>query len=57
MISVFPYGNECWAIKSKMKRKHEAIENLFYRRIMKIPWNEHASNDEVLTKMENKGNS
>ena len=50
VIPVLPYGCECWTISKQMKKKLEATDMWFLRRIMRISWVENKSNEEVLQK-------
>lgn len=50
-ISLLPSSIECWTISSQLKRRLEATEMSFYRRILRMPWMEHVNNEEVLGKM------
>ena len=45
------YASECWAISAHMRSKLEAAEMWFYRRMLKIPWTGHVTNEEVLKKI------
>ena len=54
--SVLLYGCECWTITNSLKKKLEATEMWFLRRILKISWTEKKSNQEVL-EMANKERS
>jgi len=46
--SVFLYGCECWNISNNMKKKLEATEMWFIRRLLRISWTEKKTNEEVL---------
>ena len=46
--STFLYGSEAWNISKAMERRIEALEMWFYRRMLKIPWVDHISNEQVL---------
>ena len=48
--SVFLYECECWTISPTMQKKIEAAEMWFYRRMLRISWTEHVTNEEVLTR-------
>ena len=48
---VLLYGSECWTISSNMQKKLEATEMWFYRRILKVSYTEHMTNETVLDKM------
>ena len=52
--SVLLYGAESWTLKIADMNKLEAFEMWIYRRLLKITWVDHVSNEEVLRKM-NKG--
>ena len=54
--SVLLYGFECWTITTSLKKKLEATEMWFLRRILKISWTEKKSNQKVL-EMANKERS
>ncbi len=48
---VFPvvlYGAESWTLKLKEKRKLNAFEVWCWRRLLRIPWTQKATNEEVL---------
>ena len=45
---VLLYGSECWTISAQMESKLQATELWFYRRMMKISWVNHVTNEEVL---------
>ena len=44
---VLLYGSECWIILAQMESKLQATEKWFYRRMMKISWVDHVTNEEV----------
>lgn len=47
--SVLLYGCECWTIDNETRKRLEAVEMWFLRRMLKISWTEKKSNAEVLT--------
>lgn len=49
--SVLMYGVETWTLKAQMIKKLEAFEMWLYRRILKIPWTDRITNDEVLRRI------
>lgn len=49
--SVLLYGVETWTIKANVMNRLEAFEMWVLRRMLKIPWTEHATNEEVLNRM------
>ena len=46
--STLLYGCESWTISKAMQKKIEATEMWFMRRMLKIPWTERVTNEEVL---------
>ena len=46
--SVLLYGCECWTIDNETRKRLEAVEMWFLRRMMRISWTEKKSNAEVL---------
>ena len=46
--SVLLYGCECWTVSNSMRKKLEAAEMWFLRRLMRISWTERKTNEEVL---------
>lgn len=45
----------CGTISSKIKRRLETTEMWLYRRISRIPWSVHVTNEEVLRTIGRKG--
>jgi len=45
--SVFLYGSETWAIRQQEYKNIDALEMWIWRRILKISWRDHITNDEV----------
>ena len=45
---ILTYGSESWTISPTMQRKIEASEMWFYRRMLRISWTQHISNNDVL---------
>ncbi|XP_073824763.1 FERM domain containing isoform X3 [Musca autumnalis] len=48
---VLLYSVEVWTLKAIDVKRLEAFEMWIYRRILKIPWIAHVSNDEVLRRL------
>ena len=51
IYSVLLYGSECWTISKTLQKRLEAVEMWFYRRILRISYKDHITNEEVLTRM------
>lgn len=51
IFSVLLYGCEAWTLDPTTEKKLEAFEMYLYRRILKIPWVQKATNVEVLNRM------
>ena len=49
--SVLLFGCEAWTISREMRKRLEAVEMWFYRRMMRIPWTARMTNQEVLQRM------
>ena len=45
--SVFLYGSESWALRKQDFKKIDALEMWIWRRILKINWRDHVTNEEV----------
>ena len=54
--SVAMYGSETWTINSLDKKRIEAFEMWCYRRMLKIRWVDHITNEEVLNRIGEKRN-
>ena len=50
--SVALYGYETWTIKAADKKHLEAFEMWIWRRMLKISWRDHKTNEEVLRMVE-----
>ncbi|VEN47725.1 unnamed protein product [Callosobruchus maculatus] len=50
--SVLLYGMEAWTLKATTINKIEAFEMWILRRMLKIPWVDHVTNEEVLPRAE-----
>ena len=51
---VFPvllYGAETWNITEQLMKKLSAFEMWLYRRILRISWTDHITNEEVLQRV------
>ena len=49
--SVLLYGSECWTINKEMKKRLEATEMWFLRRILGVPWTARESNESIMRRM------
>ena len=50
--SVVLYGSETWTLQKEDIRRLEAFEIWIWRRMMKVPWTEHKTNEEILQMVE-----
>ena len=48
--SILLYGCECWTIDRDIENRLNAAEMWFLRRILRIPWTDRVSNDNVLAR-------
>lgn len=51
IFSILLYGVESWTLNKKLIKKIEACEMWLYRRVLRISWTEHTTNEEVLKRM------
>ncbi|CAG9839537.1 unnamed protein product [Diabrotica balteata] len=51
VVSALFYGVESWTVNKDMCRKLKAFDMWLYRRILKIPWTDRVTNEEVLRRM------
>ena len=49
-ISIFLYACESWTFTAELEKGRRAFEMRFYRRLLKIPYNEHVTNEDVRRK-------
>ena len=52
VFSIGSYGSECWLSKNIDKRKIEAFESWYYRRLLRISWTEKKTDEWILNKMD-----
>ena len=52
--SVVLYGSETWTMRKKDVKRLEAFEMWIWRRMEKVSWTEHVTNEEVLKRVEEK---
>ena len=45
--ATFLYGSEMWTIMKSVAKKINAFEMWIYRRMLRIPWTAHKSNNEI----------
>jgi len=50
--SVALYGSKTWTLQKEDIRRLEAFEIRIWRRMMKVPWTEHKTNEEILQRVE-----
>ena len=51
IYSIVLYGTESWTLKARSMQRLEAFEMWVMRRMLKISWTEHTSNETVLRRM------
>src|SRR5437899_8906711 len=56
VYSILLYASECWTISAAVAGRVEAAEMWFYRRILRISYKKHITNEEVLNRMATKRN-
>ena len=55
--SVALYGSETWTLEKENIRRLEAFEIWIWRRMMKVLWTEHKTNEEILKMVETEKNN
>ena len=48
MLPIIKYGCETWSASKEMGKRINAAEIWFLRRILRIDWTSHTTNEEVL---------
>src|ERR1700730_343134 len=51
VYSILLYASECWTLSTSMTKRLEAVEMWFYRKILRISYTRHITNEKVLNKM------
>src|SRR5579872_3762450 len=49
--SILLYASECWTMSTAMTKRLQAVEMWFYRKILRISYTRHITNEEVLNRM------
>ena len=52
VTSIFLYARESWTLPAELQRRIEAIEMRCYRRILRISYKDHVTNEEVHAKIQ-----
>src|SRR5579872_647322 len=55
VYSILLYASECWTLSTAMTKRLEAVEMWFYRKILRISYTRHITNEEVLYRMATTG--
>ena len=53
VVSILLYGCKCWTITADLKRRIQAFEDTCYRRLLRISYTEHRSNEFVRQQVTN----
>ena len=53
VVSILLYGCKCWNITADLKRRLQAFEHTCYRRLLRISYTEHRSNEFVRQQVTN----
>ena len=51
IFSIFRYGAETWTIKAADRKRIDAFEMWCWRRMLRIPWTAHRSNESILREL------
>ena len=52
VTSIFLYACESWTISAELRRRIQAMEMWFYRKILRISYKDHVTNEEVRAKIQ-----
>ena len=52
MFPVVLYGAETWTVLKADRKKMDAFELWFWRRVLKVPWTKKITNKEIITKIQ-----
>ena len=52
VTSIFPCACESWTVTAELQRRTQVVEMRCYRKILRISYKDHVSNDEVRTKIQ-----
>ena len=52
VTSIFLYACESWTLTAELKRRIQAMEMRCYRRILRISYKDHVTNEEVCAKIQ-----
>ena len=52
VTSIFLYARESWTLTAELQRRIQAMEMRCYRKILRISYKDHVSNEEVRTKIQ-----
>ena len=50
--SIFLYDSESWTLTAQLQRRMQAMEMRCYRKILRISYKDHVTNEEVLAKIQ-----
>ena len=51
VFSVFLYGAETWTLRSYERSRVDAFEMWCWRRLLRIPWTAHRTNESILSEL------
>ena len=51
ILPIMEYGSEAWTINNEAANNINAAEMWFYRRMLKISYQDHVTNEEVLSRI------
>ena len=52
VTSIFLYACESWTLKAEFQRRIQAIEKRYYRKILRISYKDHVTNEAVRAKIQ-----
>ena len=52
VTSIFLYACESWTLTAELQRRIQAMEMKCYRKILRVSYNDHVTNEEVRAKIQ-----
>jgi hypothetical protein len=53
-LSILYYGSEAWTVNKRIEKQLEATEMWFWRRMLKVPWTDKITNEDILKQVNEK---
>jgi hypothetical protein len=54
VTAILYYGSEAWTMNKRIKKQLETTEMWFWRRMLKVPWTDKITNEDILKQVNEK---